>query len=161
MNVVILIWRFMECPRKIGLPSGWICWLPVISPLMYTTAHRLPRSLRISAVAISAPLLPWLNVTWNYKTAPGSQPLFICRRLLFDYYRRNPRRHCDAMPPGVSYQTSQIWPKPTKPLEPNGFPFACLMPPITILSPTKLWHSNHCGVITLEFWFLQNMNLHL
>ena len=55
VNVVILIWRFMECPRKIGLPSGWICWLPVISPLMYTTAHRLPRSLRISAVAISAP----------------------------------------------------------------------------------------------------------
>lgn len=33
------------------------------------------------------------------------------------------------MPPGIFYQTSQICPKPTKPLAPNGFPFDRLMTP--------------------------------
>lgn len=45
------------------------------------------------------------------------------------------------MPLGFSYQTSQFWLKPIKPLAPNGFPFDRLMTPTTILSPTKLEHA--------------------
>ena len=52
------------------------------------------------------------------------------------------------MPPGISYQTLQICPNPTKPLGPKGFLFDRLMTPTTILNPTKLWHSNHCGADT-------------
>ena len=55
--------------------------------------------------------------------------LVLKRRLLFDYYRKKPRRHCTAMPPGFSYQTLQIYLKPTKPLGPNGFSFDRLMTP--------------------------------
>lgn len=62
------------------------------------------------------------------------------------------------MPPGIFYQTSQIWTKPTRSLGSNGFPFDRLMTLPTILSPTKLWHSNHCDAVTLEFWFFRNMN---
>ena len=50
------------------------------------------------------------------------------------------------MPPGIFCNSLQIWPKLTKLLGPNGFPFDRLMTPTTILTPTKPWHSNHCGV---------------
>lgn len=41
------------------------------------------------------------------------------------------------MPPGIFYQTSQICPKPTKPLAPNGFPFDRLMTPTFQASPVE------------------------
>ena len=64
-------------------------------------------------------------------------------RLLFDYYQNNPRKHWAAMPPGFSYQTSQICPNPTKPLACNGFPFDRLMTPTSSLNPTELWCRSH------------------
>ena len=42
------------------------------------------------------------------------------------------------MPPGIFYQTSQICPKPTKPLAPNGFPFDRLMTPTFLVVPVEM-----------------------
>ena len=42
------------------------------------------------------------------------------------------------MPPGIFYQTSQICPKPTKPLAPNGFPFDRLMTPTFQVVPVEI-----------------------
>lgn len=49
----------------------------------------------------------------------------VCDRRI-DYYltttTRNPRRHCAAMPPGISCNSPKVCPNPTKPLEHQGFP---------------------------------------
>ena len=42
------------------------------------------------------------------------------------------------MPPGILYNSLEIYPKPTKPLGPNGFLFDRLMTPTSSLNPTKL-----------------------
>ena len=53
----------------------------------------------------------------------------LLSRRLFDYYCKNPQRHCGAMSPWIFCNSSQIWSKLTKPLGHNGFPFDRLMTP--------------------------------
>ena len=83
-----------------------------------------------------------LSVCWpgrqkhrdRYSERAGRAVEGVPCRLLLD----TPRRHCTAMPPGGSYQTSQICLKPHKTIGPNGFPFDRLMTPTSSLSPTEL-----------------------
>ena len=60
------------------------------------------------------------------------------RRLLFDYYRKKPRKSCPVRLPRFFFKMAEICVTPTKPLPCRAFRLDGLITPTTISYPTEL-----------------------
>ena len=130
-------------------------WLSLISENTYRiitigkTLHQKRSDERIKGGFKSCKRLKKWDERWF-----GGNKKFVPRRLLFDYYCKNSRRHCVTIPPGIFCDSPQIWLKPTKPLGPNGFPVNCLMTPTSSLNPTELLFLKIYRAMTLKLRFV-------
>ena len=61
--------------------------------------------------------------------------LYLARRLLFDYYRKKPRKSCPVRLPRFFFRMAEICVTPTKPLPCRAFRLDGLITPTTISYP--------------------------